>query len=125
MRQSAQVVLARYPEEDFQIRLRTTDKGASTQRRELVLYGPDKAGNADLTLSLPFLDYVMMRSYGEIGGNLQASFLDRLERFKGHLINGAESQKTDDIMLVRLRTNNTFRRHKISVHSGRLEVADA
>lgn len=125
VRQSAQVVLARYPEEDFQIRLRTTDKGASTQRRELVLYGPDKAGNADLTLSLPFLDYVMMRSYGEIGGNLQASFLDRLERFKGHLITGAESQKSDDIMLVRLRTNNTFRRHKISVHSGRLEVADA
>jgi hypothetical protein len=67
----------------------------------------------------------MMRSHGEIGGTLQSSFLDRLERFKGQLIREVGSRDTDDIMLVRLRTNNTFRRHIFSVRGERLEVTDA
>jgi serine/threonine protein kinase len=124
VRQSAQVVLARYPEEEFRIRLVTKENGGAGIRRELVLDGPGPLGTFLLHLGLPFLDYVMMRNQGEVGKDLQTSFVDRLERFKGQLIRHAKSRNTDDIMLVRLRTNNTFRRQVFSVRGDRLEVTD-
>ena len=125
VRQSAQVVLARYPEDDFKVRLRTIDNAAGGGRRELVLEGNTNFGSLSLPLSLPFLDYVMLRNRGEIGKALQASYVDRLERFKGQLIRQATGKRTDDIMLVRLRTNHTFRRQVFAVRDGRLEVTDA
>jgi len=124
VRQSAQVVLARYPEEEFRVRLVTQENGGAGIRRELVLDGPGRSRTLLLHLGLPFLDYVMMRNQGEVGKDLQTSFVDRLERFKGQLIRHAESRNTDDIMLVRLRTNNTFRRQVFSVRGERLEVTD-
>jgi hypothetical protein len=124
VRQSAQVVLARYPEDQFRVHLVTESNGAAGIRRELVLEGSGRSGGLLLHLSLPFLDYVMMRNQGEVGKDLQASFVDRLERFKGQLIRDAASSNTDDIMLVRLRTNNTFRRQIFSVRGERLEVTD-
>jgi hypothetical protein len=125
VRQSAQVVLARYPEDDFCIALRTTVSSAGGIRRDLNLEGPQTSGNLNLSLSLPFLDYVMLRNRGEIGKALQASYVDRLERFKGQLIRHATGRRMDDIMLVRLRTNHTFRRQIFAVRNGRLEVTDA
>ncbi|SPD75420.1 putative Serine/threonine protein kinase [uncultured Desulfobacterium sp.] len=125
VRQSAQVVLARYPEDDFRIVLRTADSPAGGIRRDLFLEGSPNSGGLNLSLSLPFLDYVMLRNRGEIGKALQASYIDRLERFKGQLIHHATVRKMDDIMLVRLRTNNTFRRQIFAVRNGRLEVTDA
>lgn len=67
----------------------------------------------------------MLRNRGEIGKALQSSYIDRLERFKGQLIRLAAGRRTDDIMLVRLRTNHTFRRQIFAVREGRLEVTDA
>ncbi len=125
VRQSAQVVLGRYPEDEFQVRLRKRTTQSGEIRRELVLEGPSSRGHLDLPLSLPFLDYVMFRNRGEIGQALQASYVDRLEKFKGQLIRHASARRTDDIMLVRLRTNHTFRRQIFAVRNGRLEVTDA
>lgn len=126
VRQSAQVVLARYPEDEFRIVLHTRDNPAGGIRRELFFEGPP-SGKVPLTLplSLPFLDYVMLRNRGELGEVLQTSYVDRLERFKGQIIRGASGRRTDDIMLVRLRTNHTFRRQIFAVREGRLEVTDA
>lgn len=124
VRQSAQVVLARYPEEDFRVRLRPESNGAGGVRRELVLEGQGRSDGLVLPLGLPFLDYVMMRNEGTVGNDLQASYIDRLERFKGQLIRYSPARNADDIMLVRLRTNNTFRRQVFSVRNERLEVAD-
>ena len=125
VRQSAQVVLARYPEDDFRIALQTTPNPAGAIRRELFLEGPSSNRRPKLVLSLPFLDYVMLRNRGGIGKALQSSYIDRLERFKGQLIRHATGRRTNDIMLVRLRTNHTFRRQIFAVREGRLEVADA
>jgi hypothetical protein len=125
VRQSAQVVLARYPEDDFRIALRTALNPAGGSRRELFLEGPPSSVGLNLALSLPFLDYVMLRNRGELGKYLQSSYVDRLERFKGQLIRHSAGRKTDDIMLVRLRTNHTFRRQVFAVREGRLEVTDA
>jgi len=125
VRQSAQVVLARYLEDEFRILLRASFNPAGGIRRELFLDGPSSGGGLNLLLSLPFLDYVMLRSRGEIGEALQASYVDRLEHFKGQLIRHSSGRRTDDIMLVRLRTNHTFRRQIFAVRDGRLEVTDA
>ena len=124
VRQSAQVVLARYPEDDFQVRLITDESNAGGVRRDLVFDGHRRSKELVLRLTLPFLDYVMMRNQGEVGRDLQASYIDRLERFKGQLIRSSASKDDDDIMLVRLRTNNTFRRQIYSVRGNRLEVTD-
>lgn len=124
VRQSAQIVLARYPEDEFTIHLLTERTAGLGIRRELVLEGPGRPGKFSLCLGLPFLDYVMMRNQGDVGRDLQASFVDRLERFKSQLIRHAESRGNDDIMLVRLRTNNTFRRQVFAVRGGRLEVSN-
>ena len=125
VRQSAQVVLARYARDDFQVRLMTLPIVGSAHRRELVLDVRTQQGSLRLPLSLPFLDYVMLRNRGEIGRALQASYIDRLERFKGLLIRKAGARQTEDLMLVRLRTNHTFRRQIFAVRNGRLEVTDA
>lgn len=125
VRQSAQLVLARYPEDSFRIVLRTIPNPAGGRRRELVLEGFQNNDELNLALPLPFLDYVMLRNRGEVGQALQASYVDRLETFKGLLIRRANRQRTDEIMLVRLRTNHTFRRQIFAVSKGRLEVNDA
>jgi len=105
--------------------LRKTVSPAGGIRRDLLLEGPPSSGRLNLSLPLPFLDYVMLRNHGEIGKALQASYVDRLERFKGQLIRHASGRRMDDIMLVRLRTNHTFRRQIFAVRKGRLEVTDA
>jgi hypothetical protein len=124
VRQSAQVVLAHFSEDEFRIRLKTIDNAAGGHRRELQLHTNSQYGGPSLDLSLPFLDYVMMRNHGEVGQDLQASFVDRLERFKGQLISRTASQGGDEIVLVRLRTNHLFQRQMFAVRDGRLEVSD-
>lgn len=124
IRQSAQVVLARHPEDGFQVRLTTRETPAGGRRRELVLNADTPSGTQVLSLSLPFLDYVMMRNHGEVGQDLQASYVDRLERFRGQLIRCSTANRRDEIMLVRLRTNHTFRRQLFAVRDDHLEVSD-
>jgi hypothetical protein len=124
VRQSAQVVLARFPKEDFRLHLVESKSYTGELRRDLVLEGRDDRVGARLRLDLPFLDYVMQRNQGEIGRDLQASYIDRLERFKGQLIRKANAGQGDDIMLVRLQTNLTFRKQIYAVRENRLEVID-
>ena len=66
----------------------------------------------------------MMRNQGEVGQDLQASYVDRLERFKGQLLRCSRSNQGDEVMLVRLRTNHTFRRQIFAVRDDQLEVSD-
>lgn len=124
IRQSAQIVLARIPEDDLVLELLARDNGCGGIRRDLVLRGRQQRLDAELQLGLPFLDYVMMRNKGEVGEDLQTSYVDRLERFKGQLLRRFRSGETDDVMLVRLRTNHTFRRQIFAVRKNRLEVTD-
>ena len=124
VRQSAQVVLAQIPKEDLVLKLLPRDNGGGGVRRELLLTGREGRLNAQLELSLPFLDYVMMCNQGEMGEDLQTSYVDRLERFKGQLLRQVLPEQADDVMLVRLRTNQTFRRQIFAVRQHRLEVID-
>ncbi|RLB74089.1 MAG: hypothetical protein DRH03_02130, partial [Deltaproteobacteria bacterium] len=91
---------------------------------DLVLCGKDRIDGVNLPLRVPFLDYVMMRHFGELGEVLEASYLERLDRFKAQVLERAIPADDDRIMLVRLRTDHTFRRQHFSVNDGRLEVTD-
>ncbi|MEW6378864.1 MAG: hypothetical protein AB1611_04575 [bacterium] len=122
VRQSAQVVLARFPADDFKLSLISPNNdGAEGGRLELML---KNHRDTTLRLGLPFLDYVMMRNQGEIGESLQASYIDRLERFKGQLIRLADVDQGEGIMLIRARTNHTFKRQIYALRGSRLEVTD-
>ncbi|MFQ5650285.1 MAG: hypothetical protein ACE5IY_10125 [bacterium] len=125
VRQSAQVVLAQVDwSTSTALKLHVTKSAAGEQRKDLVLCGKDRIDDVNLPLKVPFLDYVMMRHFGELGEVLEASYLERLDRFKAQVLERAIPADDDRIMLVRLRTDHTFRRQHFSVNDGRLEVTD-
>lgn len=122
IRQSAQVVLAEMSWSDsIELLLASRQNVTGSKRTDLVLRGKGKIEGLELQLSLPFLDYVVMRHFGELGEILQTAYLDRLERFKAQILDRADASK-DSILLVRLRTDNTFRRQQFLVRNRRLEV---
>lgn len=124
IRQSAQVVLAQIDfSRDFKLRL--TDPEAPCHRRDLTLVGQGWLKEISLELNLPFLDYVLARHHGQVGETLQAAYANRLERLKADLIERCRSNDEEEMILVRLRTNHTFRRQHFKVTSDGLEVSDA
>lgn len=124
IRQSAQVVLAQIDfANEFKMGLSSCER--SEQRRDLMLTGQGRLNGIRLTLSLPFLDYVLARHQGEVGEILQAAYADRLERLKADLIHRCRSGDDDDMLLVRLRTNHTFLGQHYAVAGGKLEVSNA
>lgn len=125
VRQSAQVVLAQVDwSTSTALKLLVSESAAGDQRQDLVLCGKDRINGVKLPLKVPFLDYVMMRHFGELGEVLDASYLERLDRFKAQVLELALPEDDNRIMLVRLRTDHTFRRQHFSVNNGCLEVTD-
>ena len=125
VRQSAQVVLAQVDwSTSTTLKLIKTKSASGVERQELVLCGKDRIDGIDLLLTVPFLDYVIMRHYGEIGEVLEASYLERLNRFKAQVHNQAADENDDRIMVVRLRTDHTFHRQNFAVNGSYLEVTD-
>lgn len=124
VRQSAQVVLAEVDwSTAINLILEVSGNAAGGSRTDLILKGRDRVNGARLQLTLPFLDYVVMRHFGELGEVLQTAYLERLERFKAQIQKLAGTME-DRIMLVKLNTDHTFRRQHYSVSNGRLEVSD-
>ena len=121
IRQSAQVVLAQI---DFSNEFKIT-LSLSKQRRDLVLVGQGRLDGINLTLTLPFLDYVLARHQGEVGETLQGAYADRLERLKADIIRRCRNREDDEMLLVRLRTNHTFLRQHFAIEDGKLEVSNA
>ena len=46
----------------------------------------DSGQKAMIRFGRPFLDYVLMRHFGEVGETLQAAYVERLERFRAQII---------------------------------------
>ena len=125
VRQSAQVVLAQVDwSTSTTLKLLAAKSASGELRRDLVLCGKDRIDGVNLPLKVPFLDYVMMRHFGELGEVLEASYFERLDRFKAQVLECATVTNDNRIMLVRLRADHTFRRQHFSVNAGRLEVTD-
>jgi hypothetical protein len=125
IRQSAQVVVADVDwGHETTLELAPSKNAAGGGRVDLTLRGKGRLDGAELKLTLPFLDYMVMRHFGELGETLQAAYVERLERFKASV---QELAKEDDghALLVRLRVDHTFRRQTYTVSDGKLEVSDA
>ncbi len=125
VRQSAQVVLAEFDwVNSTALKLTFTQSATGEQRKDLVLHGKDRIDGLKLPLKVPFLDYVMMRHFGELGEVLEASYLERLDCFKAQVQKKASAHDDERIMLVRLKTDHTFRRQRFAVNGNNLEVTD-
>lgn len=125
VRQSAQVVLAQVDwSTAVKLELCSLEDAIGGTRTDLVLKGRDHLEGTDLRLTLPFLDYVVMRHFGELGEVLQTAYRERLNQFKAQVQKKASSAD-ESIMLVRLKTDHTFRRQHYSIRNERLEVNDA
>ena len=124
LRQSAQVVLAQIDwSNETGLELTRSQNAAGGGRTDLELKGRGRIHGANILLTLPFLDYVVMRHYGEVGEILQPAYLERLERFKTQVLQCAKEARSD-VMLVRLKTDHTFRRQQYTIIDGILEVND-
>lgn len=125
VRQSAQVVLAEFDwVNSTSLKLAVTESATGEKRKNLVLFGKDCIDGLKLLLTVPFLDYVMMRHFGELGEVLEASYLERLDCFKAQVQQKASTYDDERIMLVRLKTDHTFRRQRYAVNGSILEVTD-
>lgn len=124
IRQSAQVVLAQVDwSQEFVLKLVEKINAAGGSRIDLELHGDKRLQGASLVLTLPFLDYMVMRHFGELGETLKAAYVERLERFKAHIQELAKESR-EHVMLVRLKTDHTFRRQHYAIAGGKLEVSD-
>lgn len=125
VRQSAQVVLAEFDwVNSTALELAVTESATREQRKDLVLRGKGRIEGLKLPLKVPFLDYVMMRHFGELGEVLEASYRERLDCFKAQVQKKASARDDERIMLVRLKTDHTFRRQRFAVNGNNLEVTD-
>lgn len=126
IRQSAQIVLAQVDWNDAtDLEIQVHKNIMDESRSDLVLTGRNQIDGIDLELRVPFLDYVMLRHYGELGEVIHASYIERLDCFKAKFEERARNPKGERIMLVRLRTDHTFKRQYYAISDYKLEVTNA
>ena len=118
LRQSVQLLLAKVPFDHLRLDFDSLYTHSSLQRFRLRLrdkYHPEIA----LDLGIPFLDFVMSRGAGRVGGRLNRAYLDRLERFKELL---RREYALSDMALLELTTDGRFKIRGIQVSRGMLAV---
>jgi hypothetical protein len=69
------------------------------------------------------LDFIQLRSEGDLGSHLAPIHLAQLERFRSDLFNAAHSQNDDDITLLQAGIDGTVKSHQflLSEDKQRLE----
>ena len=113
--QPTQLVVAILSFRDFELRYNTQKKMPELRYKHL----KDTA----LLLSLPLLDFIQLRSEGDLGSHLAPIHLAQLERFRSDLFNAAHSQNDDDITLLQAGIDGTVKSHQflLSEDKQRLE----
>jgi hypothetical protein len=127
LRQSVQILLADISFSNFELVLEEIYRTFRPQRYVLVLrdrYSPE----IRLTLDLPFLDYVLMRSEGEIGQRLKRGYLDRLDYFKNLLLSRLHGdtidldQSTGELRLIQLNNDGKLEQYRVMLSEDLLEI---
>lgn len=117
-----QIVLADFRISDFELHVITKYKVAEEKNKTLSLCYKNR--NICLDLDLPFLDFVARRYEGEIAEDLSPYYSDRLNKFKVRLLklNNQPVADNEDLNLLTIGNNRTFKVIKISFADSRLEV---
>ncbi len=124
IRQSAQIVLAQVNWNDsINITLEKQDSIINQPRTDLWLKGKGNISGLDLELRLPFLDFVIVRHFGEIGELLHSSYLQRIEKFKAEFQRKAKNYNSEGITVIRLKNDNTFKQQILTLNNNGLEVS--
>ncbi len=127
LRQSVQIILARIP--FFNLYLEAESKQTAFNAPCIVLTLKEKYSHIRLDLELPFLDFVIMRSSGEIGQQLNRAYLDRLERFKAQLLEQYQAknrpfqqEQTSTLELLEFTDDGKFKVKRIVIDEDILQV---
>jgi hypothetical protein len=121
LRQSVQILLADISFSNFELVLEEIYQTFRPQRYVLVLrdrYSPE----IRLTLDLPFLDYVLMRSEGEIGQRLKRGYLDRLDYFKNLLLDRLSTEPSEEMRLIQLNHDGKLEQFRVMISDNNLEI---
>ncbi|MFO8088449.1 MAG: protein kinase [Desulfatiglandaceae bacterium] len=121
LRQSVQILLAEIAFSNFELVLEEIYQTFRPQRYHLVLrdrYSPE----IHLTLDLPFLDFVLLRSEGELGQRLNLGYLDRLEWFKNLLTARLPSESHEEMRLIQLNHDGKLEQFRVMLSDGFLEI---
>ncbi len=122
LRQTVQILLARIPFINFELILEPEAGFQGVKRQVLIL--KEKQSGVDLSLELPFLDFVITRSTGVIGQQLNQAYLDRLERFKAALLYKqlVSAEQAREIQLLEFTEKGRFRTQKLIFDHDTLQV---
>jgi len=118
-----QMALATFREEDFKLSVKHRYKVGDNSSYVLCLC--HKNSDVEMTLNLPFLDYISRRYEGELAEELSAHYANRLEQFKVDLLDIYNKQKEDEkdyLTLIRIRYGGGFEVIKVHVAGESLEV---
>ncbi|HHV07442.1 MAG TPA: protein kinase [Firmicutes bacterium] len=125
-----QMVLARFRKDDFELIVKPRYRYSSDTRAQNMLFYLiyKHATEVELQLDLPFFDYVARRYKGELTHELSVYYLNRLEDFKGKLLNAFNEQahRKDEhsvLHLVRVRPDRRFEDLKLHIDRDKLEVS--
>jgi len=119
LRQSVQIVMAKIPFSNFTLSLDPLYKTIKPIRRIIIL--EEKFSHVKLSLDLPFLDFMMKRHKGEIGEGLNASYAQRLEKFKARLL--FHYSLGNHLELLELKNTGEFSTKSFIPNKNILEVA--
>ena len=113
--QPTQLVVATLSFRDFELRYNAQKKMPELRYKHLK--------DTSLLLTLPLLDFIQLRSEGDLGSHLAPIHLAQLERFRSDLFNAAHSQNDDDITLLQAGIDGTVKSHQflLSEDKRRLE----
>ena len=124
-----QMVLARFRNDDFDLTIKPRYQYSATSGKQNMLFylTYKHTPGVELELDLPFFDYVAQRYRGELTHSLSAYYQNRLEDFKGKLLETYAkdirlSGDDKELHLVRIRLDRKLDDLRLHINDDRLEV---
>lgn len=74
---------------------------------------------AELSLSIPFLDYVHDRGKGELGRGLTAAYQNRIDAFKAVLLEKLSDSDNNELVLLRRKADNDLEEFGVRIRDDR------
>ncbi len=118
LRSSVQILLARIPLTNFTLFFKPINNIFEPKRYILELQ--ESNSKASLPIDLPVLDFVSMREVGEIGKQLDAGYVERLERFKAKLL--SYHRISEGVEVLELINDGSLETKKFEITDGILRV---